>query len=47
LEEQAGAIDARCGVSPDLDESDFRSARRLDVGEAVTLTLGEGTSVPR
>ncbi len=42
LEEQTGAIDARCGVSPDLDESDFRSARRLDVGETVTLTLGEG-----
>lgn len=42
VEEQTGAIDARCGVSPDLDESDFRSARRLDAGEAVTLTLGEG-----
>lgn len=42
LEEQTGAIDARCGASPDLAESDFRSARRLDAGEAVTLTLGEG-----
>jgi hypothetical protein len=42
LEEQTGAIDARCGASPDLAESDFRSARRLDAGEPVTLTLGEG-----
>ena len=42
LEEQAGAVDARCGASPDWVESDFRSARRLDAGEAVTLTLGEG-----
>jgi hypothetical protein len=42
LEEQTGAIDARCGESPDWVESDFRSARRLDADEAVTLTLGEG-----
>jgi hypothetical protein len=41
-EEQAGAIDVRCGASPDWAESDFRSARRLDAGEAVTLTLDEG-----
>jgi hypothetical protein len=41
-EEQAGAIDARCGASPDLAESDLRSARRLEAGEAITLTLGEG-----
>jgi len=42
LEEQAEAIDARCGASPDLNQSDFRSARRLDAGEAITLTLGDG-----
>ena len=42
MAEQTGAIDARCGASPDWAESDFRSARRLDAGESVTLTLGEG-----
>ena len=41
-QDQAAAIDARCGASPDWAESDFRSARRLDAGESVTLTLGEG-----
>jgi hypothetical protein len=41
-QDQAAAIDARCGASPDWAESDFRSARRLDAGEPVTLTLGEG-----
>jgi hypothetical protein len=40
--EQAEATDARCGAQPDLAESDFRSARRLEAGEAITLTLGEG-----
>jgi hypothetical protein len=40
-QDQAAAIDARCGASPDWAESDFRSARRLDAGEPVTLTLGE------
>ena len=42
MAEQGEAIDARCGASPDWAESDFRSARRLDAGESVTLTLGEG-----
>lgn len=42
MAEQTEAIDARCGASPDWAESDFRSARRLDAGESVTLTLGEG-----
>ena len=42
MAEQTETIDARCGASPDWAESDFRSARRLDAGESVTLTLGEG-----
>lgn len=40
-QDQTAAIDARCGTTPDWAESDFRSARRLDAGEPVTLTLGE------
>jgi hypothetical protein len=39
---QAEATDALCGPQPDLAESDFRSARRLDQGEQLTLTLGQG-----
>lgn len=40
-QEQTAAIDERCGAQPDWAESDFRSARRLDADETITLTLGE------
>ncbi len=39
---QAEATDLLCGPVPDFAESDFRSARRLEPGESLNLSLDEG-----
>jgi hypothetical protein len=39
---QTEATEALCGPQPDFAESDFRSARRLEAGEELTLTPGVG-----
>lgn len=41
-EVNAAETEAACGPRPDFAESDFRSARKLEVGEALSLTLGAG-----